>query len=71
MEDFIKQFAELLEIDGAEISEDTKLDTIEDWDSLALVSFIALADQKYGKQLSGQELLKAQAIADLYHMVNG
>ena len=64
--EFLKELAETLEVEY-EISADTKISEV-DWDSLATLSVIALANEKYGILLSGEDIIKCKsygAIVDL------
>lgn len=49
-------FADILDIDVDQISEDTALDTIDEWDSLAAVMLNSYMHKHYGKHISGNEL---------------
>lgn len=64
-QDIINDLAEILEIDASELTSSTALDTINTWDSLATISFIALVDEKTGHVLAGDDLQKAKTIGDL------
>ncbi|EIJ45478.1 hypothetical protein GWL_37930 [Herbaspirillum sp. GW103] len=64
-QDIINALAEILEVDASEISAATPLDTLDTWDSLATISFIALVDEKAGHVLAGDDLQKAKTIGDL------
>ena len=68
MEQFISLFCETIEIHIDRISEDTLLDEIEKWDSLARVVFGTAVRENYGKQLTRADFMKAKTVADLYHI---
>lgn len=40
------------------------------WDSMALVMFIAMADEKYSVVISPSKLAEAKSVADLFALVN-
>lgn len=69
MEEFIKQLALVLQLDPEEIGPDTVLGELESWDSLAMVSFIAMADTDYGKDLEGEAVIECETVAALYRLV--
>lgn len=48
---------------------ETVLKRIEGWDSLALVSFIAAVDDRYGVELSVEDLSECDTVADLHAML--
>lgn len=71
MEIFFKNFADILDITEDQFSMDTFLTDLEEWDSLSVVSFAAMADIKYGKKLNASEIRKAQTVQDLFSLVGG
>jgi len=68
MEQFIENFCEILELETS-IPPDKLLSEIEEWDSLVIVTFIAMADLKYKKAVRHSDIKKATTIADLYTLV--
>ena len=69
MQDFYNGLAEILEIDPAMVS--TTLDlTQHNWDSLAVVSTIALCDECFNIMPEGQALGKCETVADIEKLIN-
>lgn len=68
-QEFIANMEELLETDPGSIGLATQLDSLSQWDSLAFVSFLAMADSKYGVRVTPTELHQSQSIADLMKLV--
>jgi acyl carrier protein len=68
-QEFIASIEELLEIDPGSISLATQLDSLQEWDSLAFVSFLAMADSKYGVRVTPTELHESKSMADLMKLV--
>jgi acyl carrier protein len=64
-EKIIAELEEILEQDAGSLKEDTTLASIPEWDSLAVISFIAAVDEQYGHVLNGDDLQKAKTIGDL------
>jgi acyl carrier protein len=64
-QNILNGLAEILEMQPGSISEDTLLETLDTWDSLATISFIALVDELTGHVLEGDALQKAKSIGDL------
>ncbi len=58
---------DILETDR-EITMETVLSDIDEWDSLALVSFLAMTNVK-GKSLDRDTVKAAHTVADLYHLI--
>lgn len=72
MDDRQQQFLnEMEEILNAEepISLDSKLEDIDEWDSIATVAFFALARTTYGKKVNRQAVIVAKTIGDLFEMI--
>ena len=67
---FIQQFE--ASIDGIEpgsVSADTVLASIPQWDSLALLITLAMADAEYGVTLSGNEINACVTMQNLFDLV--
>ena len=68
-EKFIEEFIDMLDAES-EITMDTKLSDIEEWDSLSYVSFIANCTTKYKVMVSKEEIKNAVTVFDLFKAVN-
>jgi acyl carrier protein len=58
--------ADILEVD--EVTLDTELNE-ENWDSLAVVTFISEADNEFDKVVSPSEVNKVAIVADLLELI--
>lgn len=63
--EFLAALEEMLETDAGSLSPDTALDSLDSWDSLAVISFIALVDEHFDHVVAGEDLAKAKTIGDL------
>ena len=61
---------ELLEVDPGSLGGGVELATLAQWDSLAFVSFLALADSNYDTKVAPSELRACETIADLMKLVS-
>ena len=68
-EKIITKVAEITETNLNLVTEKTNLSTLDAWDSLANVLFIAFAVSDFGVHLSGEELMQAETVGDLVKMV--
>ena len=68
MEDFLKEMANILDEDCVAGSD--HLDKFGAWDSLAILSVIALADERFEKQFSAQEIKRAQTVQALFDLIS-
>jgi acyl carrier protein len=55
---------EMLEVDEGTLKPETPLADLEEWDSIALISFIALVDDEFDKTMKGAEVRAFVTIAD-------
>ena len=62
--------AENEDIASENLNENTSLDLLECWDSLAKVSFIAFAASEYGALIGAVDLMNAKNIIDLIKIIN-
>ncbi len=65
MSAFYEGMAEILDIDVSEVTADLALDEDSNWDSLAIVSAIALIDEVFDKTVSGDALVDCKTVGDV------
>jgi acyl carrier protein len=65
---FLRDLAKLLGVDRQALTEDLPL-TEDNWDSMALISGIALIDKHFNVTVSGDELRACQSSGDLLGVV--
>lgn len=59
---------EVLELDEGTIKGDEVLEELE-WESISIVSFIALVDEKFEIVLSAEKIVECQTVDDLVQLV--
>lgn len=70
IKEFISNFADQFDdTEPSVFSSDTKFRELDEWSSLAALSIIAMVDEEYDVQLKGDEMRKAETIADLFEIV--
>ncbi|MCK6615333.1 MAG: phosphopantetheine-binding protein [Ignavibacteriaceae bacterium] len=71
IEKFIDDFESVIEdVKKGSVTPDTNLKKeIETWDSLAVLSVLAMIDSEYEKIISGEELLNCKTVKDIYDLV--
>ena len=67
-EEILEKIVDMLESDD-DITAETALDDIFEWDSLMALSFIALAKKTYGKSVSSADLKNCETVNDLIDLV--
>ena len=68
-QEFLRAIEELIDMDPGTLNGDEVLDSLGGWDSLAVISFIALVDESLGMILEGDKLADASTMAELMAMV--
>ena len=68
MENFDSVIAELLEVDT--VNQEDELSGFECWDSLTILSIIAVADSNYGVILNAADVNDAKTIGGLKKIIN-
>lgn len=67
---FIELFAETLELESSEtISKETVFRELEQWDSLAFLSVIAMIDEEFDLVIEGNDFQKLITIGDIINKI--
>ena len=69
--DFIKELKEALEIEDEdqEITLETDLKELEEYDSLSVLSIIAMIDKNFGKQIPSSNFAKVTTVKSLMDLI--
>ena len=67
MDEFLKQIAEILEVESVKGTEDLK--AFPQWDSLAVLSVIAMLDANYRVNLQAADFGPVNSALDLWNLV--
>tara|TARA_B100000683_G_C12234154_1_gene450366 strand:- start:220 stop:447 length:228 start_codon:yes stop_codon:yes gene_type:complete len=67
-DDFLEQLADALDVDPGILQPDLSLEDI-DWDSLAVISTIAIVDSVYGKMISGEKIQQCTTFQDVLLLI--
>ena len=66
---FVDLFKETLEIEDREISLADEFRGFDEWDSLALLSIIAMIDEEYDVIIESNSFQKLQTVGDIYNFI--
>jgi acyl carrier protein len=66
---FFEELLECMEIEPVDIDEDTVFRELEDFDSMAVMSIVAYADEKFGKTLAAEQLQDMKTVRDLMELI--
>lgn len=69
--EFYTEIDNLLELDPGTIKGNEPLADLEGWDSLAVLSFMAMADTSLGVLVSAKELANCRTVPDLVNLFPG
>ena len=70
IEEKLELIADILDVDAEEIKPETEIASLE-WDSIATLSFIAMMDENFGKEVKGAEIKKFVTIQDALNIMEG
>lgn len=71
IQEFINNFAAVFDdTDTDTLTPETKFRELDEWSSIAALGVIAMADEEYEVELSGNELRGAQTIKDLFDTIS-
>ena len=70
MAKFLENFVGAVDFQTAvDIAEDTALDDLPEWDSVAALGVIVMCDTEYGVAITGDDLKKCARVSDIYATV--
>jgi acyl carrier protein len=69
MNDFLKEMADILDEESVAVSD--QLQSFDAWDSLAILSVIAMADSRYHISLTAQQVRTVGTIGELQALLGG
>jgi acyl carrier protein len=68
--DFILAFADAIERDAANMNAEDNFRDYEEWDSIALLSLVAMLDDNYGVNIPREIFERLETVQDLIDQVN-
>lgn len=63
--EFIEEMADMLSVDASILVDEVSLGSLEDWDSLAVIGYLALLDKKLGKKVDFNSVKSCENFGDL------
>ena len=70
-DEFICEFAKILEVPSEKLTESTAMSEIESWDSVAYLSAMVMIDEKLGITIRPDVLSKSEKFGDILQAVQG
>ena len=65
---FLEKMADILDAED-DVTMDAVLADFEEWDSLSVVSYVAMANTSCGKKVNVKDVREAETIQDLYNLL--
>ena len=62
VDSLIQLFAEVLEINPAQLNDNSSPDNVKEWDSLSAMKLVAAIEEKFNIRLSTREIIKMSTI---------
>lgn len=70
-EAFYAELEAMLELEAGAVMGNEMLSDLQGWDSMAVLSFIALADEKFGEVVAPTALVACKTVGDLANLFPG
>lgn len=71
IKEFIEKFAEIFDdTDASTLTPETNFRELGEWSSLSALGVIALADEEFDIELSGNEMRQANTIQELFDLIS-
>lgn len=64
-EKVIRLFEETLDVETNSLNEETVLSSIDEYDSMAKLSLIVMADDEFSKKMTGEDILGFKTVGDV------
>ncbi len=65
LNDKMELLAELFELEVDEFNPQTVLDDLEEWDSLAAISYVVMMDEEFGKVANPSDIKNFKTVQDI------
>ena len=62
---FIENFAEAIDIEASELTAETEFRNLDEWDSVAYISVIAMMDEEYDIQIEMAQFKQLKTLGDI------
>jgi len=57
--------AKAIEVDSSRLNPETLLDSLEEWDSLAIMGVVAMLDKHFDVQLKAEDIASLKTVGDI------
>jgi acyl carrier protein len=67
--EFIEKIEDIIEVEPGDLTGEEELADLEDWDSLAVMGFIAMVDTNFGMTIEAAKIGECKTVNDLLALV--
>lgn len=67
---FVEQFADAIEVEVSQVSSDLIFKDHPQWDSMAVLSIIAMVDKNYSKIITGEDIENCKTVKELFEIIS-
>ena len=65
----ISLLEQMMELEEGTLAPDVALEDVEEWNSMAKLSLIVLADEEFGKKLNGAQIKEFKTVQDILNFL--
>lgn len=71
MKEFLEFIASVLEVDSSLLNEDSKVGSVEEWDSVAHLTLVVEIEDEYDVEIPSDEIGEYDSVKKLYALIKG
>lgn len=71
MKEFLDFIASVLDVDSSLLNEDSKVGSIDEWDSVAHLTLVVEIEGEYGVEIPSDEIGDYDSVKKLYALIKG
>lgn len=60
---------DMMELEAGALTPETRLEELEEWDSLSALSFVVMLGDEFQRKISGQEIRNFETIQDMLNVM--
>lgn len=61
----LSKIEEIMDVEEGTLVPENRLDSYDEWDSITMLSIVALMSDEFNKTITGEEIKKLQTVQDL------
>ena len=69
-QEFLRELEQMMEMDSGSLTGEEVLNDLPEWDSLQILNFLVLVDEKFGVVIDGVNVMEVKTVNDLLALVD-